>query len=95
MLAIHAVTKGEMKVYNLGNGTGFSVMEMIETCRKVTGHPIPAEVADRRPGDPDRLVASSAKAASELGWTPKYPDLERIVADAWRWHNSHPEGYRE
>jgi len=77
---------GESKIYNLGNGKGFSVMEVIETCRKVTGHPIPAEICERRAGDPAILVASSAKAAEELNWHPKYPDLESIVATAWNFH---------
>jgi UDP-glucose 4-epimerase len=71
------------------------VKEVIETCRKVTGHAIPAESAPRRPGDPSRLVASSDKAIAELGWKRTFPDLETIVAHAWDWHREHPEGYAE
>jgi UDP-glucose 4-epimerase len=93
VLAIDAVAGGEVKVYNLGNGEGFSVKEVIETARQVTGHPIPAELAPRRPGDPPRLIASSQKAMSELGWSPKFADLGKIIAHAWAWHQSHPEGY--
>jgi len=93
LLAMGAAEPGGVKVYNLGNGSGFSVREVIETCREITGHAIPAEVAPRRPGDPPRLVASSRKAAAELGWTPQNPDLKRIVADAWAWHQAHPDGY--
>jgi len=94
VLAVDAIQPGAVKVYNLGNGQGFSVKEMIETCRRVTGHPIPAEAAPRRGGDPDRLVAASDKAVAELGWKPKYPELETIVAHAWQWHQSHPNGYQ-
>jgi UDP-glucose 4-epimerase len=93
LLAMGAAEPGGVKVYNLGNGSGFSVREVIETCREVTGHVIPAEVAPRRPGDPSRLIASSRKAAAELGWTPQFPDLHRIVGDAWAWHRAHPDGY--
>jgi len=73
-------------IYNLGNGTGFSVREVIESARRVTGHPIPAEIHPRRPGDPAVLVASSAKAIRELGWQPKYTQLDDIVRTAWIWH---------
>ncbi|HUS93537.1 MAG TPA: UDP-glucose 4-epimerase GalE [Phycisphaerae bacterium] len=93
VLALEAVDAGTVRVFNLGNGAGFSVKEVIETCRKVTGHPIPAELAGRRPGDPARLVASSRKAKDELGWQPKHPDLQTIVAHAWAWHQDHPNGY--
>jgi UDP-glucose 4-epimerase len=93
LLAADAIEPGQAKAYNLGNGEGFSVKEVIETCREVTGHDIPAELADRRPGDPARLVASSAKAAGELGWQPTYPELKTMVAHAWQWHQSHPSGY--
>lgn len=78
----HAVP-GKHEIFNLGSGTGFSVQQVIETCRKVTGHPIPAEIAPRRAGDPAVLVASSQKAIDVLGWEPKYTDLEKIIADAW------------
>ena len=82
VLALNAVEAGVVKVFNLGNGEGFSVREVIETCRSVTGHPIPAEVAPRRPGDPPILVASSQKADDELAWQRQYPDLKTIVAHA-------------
>lgn len=95
VLAAGAIEHGQVKVFNLGNGEGFSVKEVIETCRKVTGHPIPAETCPRRPGDPSRLVASSAKAMEQLGWNPKYPKLETIVEHAWAWHQNHPEGYQD
>ena len=93
VLAIGAIEPARVKVYNLGNGEGFSVMAVIEACRGVTGEAIDAEPADRRPGDPPRLVASSRKAIAELGWQPKYPDLETIVSHAWAWHKSNPDGY--
>ena len=93
VLAAGAVQDGSAKVYNLGNGDGFSVREVIETCREVTGREIPADVAARRAGDPSRLVASSRRATAELGWRPKYPELKTIVSHAWKWHNSHPDGY--
>ncbi|MFI7127553.1 UDP-glucose 4-epimerase GalE [Nonomuraea sp. NPDC050153] len=83
LLALDAVTPGEHKIYNLGSGTGFSVQEVISVCREVTGHEIPAVVADRRPGDPAVLVASSAKIQSELGWKAERPALRDIVSDAW------------
>jgi UDP-glucose 4-epimerase len=77
----------EHRVYNLGNGSGFSNLEVIEAVRKVTGHPIPVRVGGRRAGDPAVLVASSDRARAELGWTPQRPDLHDIVADAWAFHN--------
>jgi UDP-glucose 4-epimerase len=76
----------ERLVFNLGNGQGFSVREVIESARRVTGHPIPAEVYPRRPGDPAVLVASSEKAVRQLGWVPKYTELDEIVRTAWIWH---------
>ncbi len=93
VLAAGAVENANVKVYNLGNGDGFSVREVIETCREVTGHEIPTEVAVRREGDAARLVASSKRASGELGWRPKYPDLKTIISHAWKWHSSHPAGY--
>ncbi|GAA3428248.1 UDP-glucose 4-epimerase GalE [Streptosporangium nondiastaticum] len=83
LLALDACAPGEHKVYNLGSGTGFSVREVIEVCREVTGHPIPAVVRERRPGDPAVLVASSARIQRELGWKPERTTLPEIVADAW------------
>jgi UDP-glucose 4-epimerase len=82
-LALDRAEPGEHRIYNLGNGTGFSVREVIETCREVTGHPIPAEVADRRPGDPAVLIAASERARADLGWKPERAELASIVADAW------------
>jgi UDP-glucose 4-epimerase len=90
MLALRAEKSG---AYNLGTGTGYSVREVVETARKVTGHRIPAEVKARRPGDPPKLVAGSGKARNELGWKPRYESVEAIVESAWRWHKAHPEGY--
>jgi UDP-glucose 4-epimerase len=78
-------TEGRL-IYNLGNGQGFSVREVIESARRVTGHPIPADVHPRRPGDPAVLVASSEKAIRELGWNPRYTQLDDIVRTAWEWH---------
>uniref|UniRef100_UPI00402718DC UDP-glucose 4-epimerase GalE n=1 Tax=Candidatus Scatousia sp. TaxID=3085663 RepID=UPI00402718DC len=84
---------GESNVFNLGNGVGFSVKEVIETARKVTGHHIPAVVSSRRAGDPAVLIASSTKAKEILGWTPKHDSLEEIIATAWKWHKHHPNGF--
>ncbi|MDO4910825.1 MAG: UDP-glucose 4-epimerase GalE [Corynebacterium sp.] len=81
--------------FNLGSANGFSNLEIVEAARKVTGHPIPAERADRRPGDPDTLIACSDKAREILGWTPEYDTMEEIIATAWAWHSSHPNGYGE
>ena len=84
---------GENNVFNLGNGVGFTVKEVIDIAREVTGHPIPATVCPRRAGDPALLVASSDKAKEQLGWKPQYDDLRTIVATAWAWHKAHPNGY--
>lgn len=92
ILALEALDQGS-QVYNLGNGQGYSVKEVIETARAITGHPIPAEVSPRRAGDPATLVGSSAKIREVLGWTPQFPELEAIVKTAWDWHKNHPEGY--
>ena len=96
---IHALKRlrngGDSTVYNLGNGMGFSVKEVIETARKVTGKPIAEEIADRRPGDPAVLVASSEKIKKELNWSPKYISLEAIIDSAWKWHSTHPHGYKK
>jgi len=86
LLALAALETQDRLIYNLGNGTGFSVREVIESARRVTGHPIPAEVHPRRPGDPAVLVASSAKAIRELGWKPHYTQLDDIIRTAWIWH---------
>lgn len=87
------INGGESRIYNLGNGTGFSVKEVIELARKVTNHAIPAEVAERRAGDPAILIASSKKATEELNWSPKFNSLETIIETAWKWHSNHPNGY--
>ena len=83
----------DSNIFNLGNGVGFTVKEVVETARKVTGHPIPAKEEPRRAGDPSMLIASSAKAKEVLGWNPQYADLETIIGTAWKWHKSHPNGY--
>ncbi len=93
VLALEALAEQPALVYNLGNGQGYSVREVIEAARAVTGHPIPAVEQPRRPGDAPRLVASSAKIRRELGWTPRYPALKDIIGSAWAWHQSHPNGY--
>jgi UDP-glucose 4-epimerase len=90
--ALDSNPKG-MLVYNLGNGAGYSVREVIDVAREITGHPIPAEVTPRRPGDAARLVASSEKIRRELGWKPATPALRDIIASAWEWHRAHPRGY--
>ncbi|MEM6994510.1 MAG: UDP-glucose 4-epimerase GalE [Myxococcota bacterium] len=92
VLALRALDGGN-RIYNLGNGEGFSVKEVIATAREVTGHPIPAVAADRRPGDPPTLLADSAKIRRELSWAPAYPSLTQIMETAWAWHRAHPTGY--
>jgi len=92
--ALEYLRKGnDSDIFNLGNGNGYSVKQVIETTRIVTGHPIPAEVKERRAGDPATLIASSEKAKSVLGWKPEFDSLEKIIEDAWRWHKSNPNGY--
>ncbi|PLT31049.1 UDP-glucose 4-epimerase GalE [Peribacillus deserti] len=85
----------ESGVFNLGNGKGFSVKEVIETSREVTGHEIPEVVSERRAGDPAILIASSEKAQKVLGWKPKYNDLKTIIKTAWKWHKANPNGYQD
>jgi UDP-glucose 4-epimerase len=93
VLALDAIqTKGKL-VYNIGNGSGFTVRQVVDAARRVTGHPIPVVEAPRRPGDPAVLVAGSEKIRTELGWNPKFPDPEAIISTAWKWHRSHPNGY--
>ena len=82
-----------MGKYNLGNGEGFTVLEVIETAKKVIGVDIPYEFAPRRPGDPAVLIASSELAKRELGWKPQFPELKSIIRSAWEWHREHPRGY--
>ena len=94
ILAVKYLLEGnESNTFNLGNGVGFSVKEVIETAKKATGLPIAAKVAERRAGDPARLVASSEKARKVLGWNPEHADLEEIISSAWKWHSTHPNGF--
>ena len=94
ILAVDYLEKGGASdIFNLGNGVGFTVKEVIDTARQVTGHPIPAVVSPRRAGDPAQLIASSEKAKSVLGWKPAHAELEEIIATAWKWHKNHPHGY--
>jgi len=93
LLVLEALKEREALAYNLGNGNGFSVREVIEASRKVTGRSIPTVESPRRPGDPPVLVASSAKISKELGWKPRYDKLEEIIQTAWDWHEVHPNGY--
>jgi UDP-glucose 4-epimerase len=92
---IQALTPGKQGFYNLGNGDGYSVRQVIAECEKVTGKKIPVVEKPRRPGDPPKLVASAEKAIRELGWKPKFPKLHDIVESAWRWHSRHPNGYAD
>lgn len=82
------------EIFNLGSGDGFSVMEIIEVARKVTGHPIPVKLSERRAGDPSVLIASSEKAHRLLNWTPEKNSVQTIIGDAWKWHSAHPNGYK-
>lgn len=94
ILAMEYLRKGnDSNIFNLGNGVGFTVKEVVETARKVTGHSIPAKEEPRRAGDPSTLIASSKKAKDILGWKPKFDDLETIITTAWNWHKNHPNGY--
>ncbi len=93
ILALEALAERSTMICNLGNGAGYSVKEVIEVAREVTGHPIPAEVAPRRPGDAAILVADASRARELLGWAPQIPALRDIIASAWEWHRTHPDGY--
>ncbi len=95
ILALGALEKRDRMIYNIGSGNGFSVREVIETARKVTGHAIPAVESPRRPGDSARLVASPQRIMSELGWEPEHTNLQEIISSAWEWHTSHPNGYEK
>lgn len=96
ILAIqYLINGGKSDIFNLGNGIGFTVKEVIQAAEKVTGKPIKAVVAPRRAGDPQTLVASSDKARSVLGWNPQISDIEDIIASAWKWHSTHPNGYAD
>ena len=92
ILALRNLDKGS-RTYNLGNGKGYSIMQVVETARQITGHPIPVEIGPRRPGDPDILIADSEQIRQDLGWQPQYPDLYDIIQSAWKWHQAHPSGY--
>lgn len=95
ILAVEYLMKGnDSNIFNLGNGIGFTVKEVIDTARKVTKEEIKAVVSKRRAGDPAKLIASSDKAKTILGWKPEHADLEEIIADAWRWHKAHPQGFQ-
>jgi UDP-glucose 4-epimerase len=89
----HLRRGGESRIYNLGNGEGFTVQEIVAITREVTGHAIPVELAPRRPGDPAALVASSARIIADFGWKPQLGDVRQIIASAWAWHQRHPSGY--
>ena len=93
LLALEALENQSLLTYNLGSGHGFSVRQVVEVARAVTGHPIPVIESPRRAGDPAVLVASSEKIRRELGWQPRFPDLKTIVESAWQWHRTHPDGY--
>jgi UDP-glucose 4-epimerase len=93
LLALTALDRREQLTCNLGNGAGYSVRQVIEVAREVTGQPIPALETPRRPGDPAILVAGAGRAKEELGWEPNYPALRDIIASAWEWHQAHPNGY--
>lgn len=95
ILAVEYLMNGnDSNIFNLGNGVGFTVKEVIDTARIVTGEEIKAVVSKRRAGDPAQLIASSEKAKTILGWNPEHADLEEIIADAWKWHKSHPQGFQ-
>ncbi|AUW95853.1 UDP-glucose 4-epimerase GalE [Streptococcus pluranimalium] len=94
LLAVKYLREGnESTAFNLGSSTGFSNLEIVEAARRVTGKEIPLEMADRRPGDPDSLIAESSKARQVLGWKPQFDNIEKIIETAWAWHSSHPQGY--
>jgi UDP-glucose 4-epimerase len=95
LLALEHARPGEHEILNLGNGNGFSVREVIAAAREVTGLEIPAREASRRPGDPPRLVAASERIREVLGWAPRKPEIEAMVADAWAWMQAHPDGYAD
>ncbi|WP_313467189.1 UDP-glucose 4-epimerase GalE [Carnobacterium sp.] len=95
ILALEYLKAGnESNIFNLGSSTGFSVKELVEAARQVTGKEIPAKIEPRRAGDPSTLIASSKKAQTILGWNPKFPDVKDIISSAWQWHESHPMGYQ-
>ena len=93
VLALDGLAGRPFMRFNLGNGAGYSVREVIDTARRITGHAIPAAVQPRRAGDPAILIAGSEGIRAELGWRPRHPEIERIIESAWRWHLAHPDGY--
>jgi UDP-glucose 4-epimerase len=95
LLALDGLSERDCLIYNLGSGNGYSVRQVIETARQVTGHPLPVQELPPRPGDSARLVASSEKIRRELGWTPEHDNLHEIISSAWEWHQSHPNGYED
>ncbi|MCI0651392.1 MAG: UDP-glucose 4-epimerase GalE [Planctomycetes bacterium] len=92
-LAVEGLRPGMGRIFNVGSGTGTTVLEALRACERVVGRPIPQEIVARRPGDPAVLVASPAKLERELGWQPRFPRIDEIVETAWRWHHGHPDGY--
>ena len=92
-LAIQATTPHTREVFNIGTGNGQSVMQIIKACEQVTGQAIKIQITDRRPGDPPALVAEPAKLKTKLGWKPRYTDIRDTIATAWKWHQTHPQGY--
>lgn len=95
LLALDGLRDHDRLIYNLGNGEGYSVRQVVEEARHVTGHPIPVSIAARRPGDASRLVASSERIRNELGWRPRVPELRQIISSAWEWHRRNPSGYAD
>jgi UDP-glucose 4-epimerase len=93
ILALEALDRLGSRAYNLGNGVGFTNLEVVETARRITGHPILHAIGPRRAGDPALLIASSEMIRAELGWQPRFPTLDQIIGSAWEWHSTHPNGY--
>jgi UDP-glucose 4-epimerase len=94
ILALDGIARLGSRKYNLGNGDGFTNLEVVQAARRITGHAIPCTIGARRPGDPAILIASAKKICEELGWEPRYPTIDQIIGSAWEWHQSHPDGYR-
>jgi UDP-glucose 4-epimerase len=92
-LAVEAIEPGKGRAYNVGTGTGATILEVLRACEEAVGRPIPHEFADRRPGDPAVLIGSAERLRRELGWSPRYPDIRDVVRTAWEWHRRHPGGY--
>jgi UDP-glucose 4-epimerase len=94
ILALDGIARLGSRKYNLGNGDGFTNLEVVQAARRITGHAIPCTIGARRPGDPAVLIASAQKIREELGWQPRYSSIDQIIGSAWEWHQSHPDGYR-